>query len=221
MAHRVEYRSIGCNLRRLGALYSGALIISQLVLYGPGLYFKVCASAEASGPVFNIAARQEAAITTLEVGTPIKRRMEPDGVQLYRVSLAAGQYLRVIVDQQGADVVASLLGPNGQRIIRADGITGSTGPEPLSVIAEEPGEYRIEVRLSGKKAPAGYYEIRIAALRSPTGLRSTVRRPGRCTGPTPARCRRSRYRAPSRRGTYREKYFTSSPLVAFFRPDDW
>ncbi len=168
VAHRIGYYSITRNLLRWRALYPVAVIISLLALSGPGPYFEVCASTEGPGPVLNLAAPQDANVTTLEVGAPIKRKIEPDTAHLYRVSLAAGQYLRAIVDQQGADVVATLLGPNGQRIIQADSITGSTGPEPLSLIAEESGEYRIEVRLPNKKAPAGYYEIRIEALRPPT-----------------------------------------------------
>jgi CHAT domain-containing protein/Tfp pilus assembly protein PilF len=111
---------------------------------------------------------QDTSVTALEPGAKIKREIAPDAVHIYRITLSAGQYLRVIVDQQGADVVATLLGLNGQQLIQADGITGSTGPEPLSFIAEEAGEHRIEIRLSNPKAPAGLYEIRIEALRAPT-----------------------------------------------------
>ena len=74
----------------------------------------------------------------------------------------------MIVDQQGADVVASLLGPNGQRILEADGMTGSTGPEALSLVADEAGEHRIEIHPADKKAPVGRYEIKVEALRTPT-----------------------------------------------------
>ena len=112
--------------------------------------------------------QQDSRVTSLEPGVTIKREIEPDAIHIYRITLSAGQYLRAIVEQQGADVVATLFGPKGQQIIQADGITGSTGPEPLSFIAEEAGEHRIEIRLSNPKAPAGRYEIRIEALRAPT-----------------------------------------------------
>ena len=167
LTRRIGYYLMPRKLRSLRSLYS-AVIINLMAISCSGLYFKVSAIAETRGAVVNAAQRQDTNVTTLEVGRPIKRKIEPDEVHLYRISLTAGQYFRVIVDQQGADVVATLLGPNGQRIIQADSIAGATGPEPLSLIVEEPGEYRIDVRLTNKKAPAGYYEIRIEALRAPT-----------------------------------------------------
>jgi CHAT domain-containing protein/tetratricopeptide (TPR) repeat protein len=66
------------------------------------------------------------------------------------------------------DVAVSLLGPNAGLIIKADGPSGATGPEPISVIAEETGEYRIEVGLPSKKPSVGSYVITMEALRSPT-----------------------------------------------------
>jgi CHAT domain-containing protein/Tfp pilus assembly protein PilF len=119
-------------------------------------------------PSTHPARQQNAEIKTLEVDTPIKREADGSTPHLYRVSLTNGQYLRVVVDQQGVDVAVTLLGPKGDQIIKADGPSGSAGPEPLSVIVGETGEYRVEVRLPDKKPPAGSYVIRMEALRSPT-----------------------------------------------------
>ncbi len=120
-------------------------------------------------PISPKAARRQAAnVETLEQGSPIKRSIEGDAAHIYRVSLTAGQYLRAILDKQGADVVATLLGPDGRRIILAAAPNGTRGTEPISLVAEESGEYRIEVRPFDKKAPVGDYEIRIEALRPAT-----------------------------------------------------
>jgi CHAT domain-containing protein/Tfp pilus assembly protein PilF len=164
MEHRSEYYLIARNLP--GLQFFSTVLLSLVA--GSCLYFDASAATKFPSEILRAAQHQESGITSLEVGAPIKRRIEPDTTHVYLVPLSAGQYFRAIVDQQGADVVATLLAPNGQRLIQVDGITGSTGPEPLSLIAEEAGEHRIEVRLSNKKAPAGLYEIRIEALRPPT-----------------------------------------------------
>ncbi len=119
-------------------------------------------------PLLHLVQQPDAEIRTLEAGAPIKREADGSAVHLYRVSVVAGQYLRVVVDQQGVDVKVTLFGPNGQQIMQADGPSGANGPEPLSAIAESAGEYRIEVRLPDKKPPAGAYVINLEALRSPT-----------------------------------------------------
>jgi tetratricopeptide (TPR) repeat protein len=160
------YRSRNGKLLRGQALYSFAIIL--LAVCCSGGYYSVFASPSRGITSPNPAQQQSADVRTLEVDSPIKREADGNAVHLYRVSLANGQYLRVVVDQQGVDVAVTLLGPKGGRILKADGPGGSTGPEPLSVIVEETGEYRIEVRLSDKKPPAGSYVIRIEALRSPT-----------------------------------------------------
>ena len=166
MAHGSRHYSIAGKLPALQFFFGVALSLTAVSC--SGLYFKASASPKSPSGVLRATQQRDSGAAPLEVGAPIKRQIEPDAVHIYRISLAAGQYFRAIVDQQGADVVVTLLGPNGQRVIQTDGVTGSTGPEPLTLIAEEAGEYRIEVRLSGKKAPAGIYQIRIEALRSPT-----------------------------------------------------
>jgi CHAT domain-containing protein/Tfp pilus assembly protein PilF len=135
-------------------------------LAGPALCSNAHAAREPRHPTARPAQAQQADVTRLEVGVPIRRKLEPNAAHLYQVSLSAGQYLRVVVLQQGIDVVATLLGPKGQPLIQSDSPNGPTGPEPLSLVAEESGAYRIAVRPSDEKAPAGDYEIRLEALRA-------------------------------------------------------
>src|SRR5438552_1509023 len=123
------------------------LAIVMLAVCCSGGYCKVSAAPRGRIPALILGPQENPEIRTLEVDTPIKREADGNALHLYRIALANGQYLRVVVDQQGADVAVTLIGPDGQRIIKADGPSGSTGPEPISVIAEQTGEYRIEVRL--------------------------------------------------------------------------
>lgn len=166
MAHHSRHYLIASNLPALEFFFS--VILSLTALTCSGLYCQASAATKSPSEVLHATQQQNSGATLLEAGAPIRRQIAPDAVHVYRITLSAGQYFRAIVEQQGADVVATLLDPNGQRVLQADGVTGSTGPEPLSLIAEEAGEHRIEVRLSNKRTPAGFYEIKIEALRAPT-----------------------------------------------------
>ncbi len=104
----------------------------------------------------------------LELDKPIERELAGDQVHSYSIALTAGQYLYVVVDQRGIDVVVSLFGPDGRKLIEVDSPNYWRGPEPLSMTAETTGNYRLEVRSSEKTALAGRYEARIVELRAAT-----------------------------------------------------
>src|SRR5262249_32038291 len=70
----------------------------------------------------------------LEPGKAIERAMAGGEAHDYKVSLKAGQFLHVVVDQRGIDVVASLFGPDGKRIAEVDSPNGDRGPEPVQVV---------------------------------------------------------------------------------------
>jgi len=107
-------------------------------------------------------------VTTLEPGLPIERDLKGGEAHTFQVKLASGQFLHVVVDQRGVDVVVTLLRPGGEQVARADSPNGSYGPEPVVVAAAESGDYRLEVSSPNKNAPAGRYEIKILALREAT-----------------------------------------------------
>jgi len=104
----------------------------------------------------------------LVVGVPIERELAGGETHSYRVTLAAGQYLRVIVDQRGIDVVVRLFGPDGQQVTEVNRPNGAQGPEPVSVVAEDSSNYRLEVSSPGKEAAPGHYEVRIEEMRPAT-----------------------------------------------------
>jgi CHAT domain-containing protein len=115
-------------------------------------------------------------VPALALGDPVKREMAGGETRLFRIAVNAGQYLRVVVQQQGIDVTVVLIGPDQRRLLEVDSPNGNFGPEPISAVAEVSGEYQIEVRPSDKKAAAGAFEIRVEALREPTPAdRSRVR----------------------------------------------
>jgi CHAT domain-containing protein len=111
----------------------------------------------------HLATAQE--VTTLESGSPIVKSLKGGETHAYRVHLSAGWFLHVVVDQKGIDVVVTALAPDGHALTRVDSPNGMNGAEPLVMIADGMGDYRLEVSSPNKQAPAGRYDIRILALR--------------------------------------------------------
>jgi CHAT domain-containing protein/Tfp pilus assembly protein PilF len=104
----------------------------------------------------------------LEPGQSIKRELAGDDSHTYQIKLGAGQYLKVVVEQQGIDVVAQVSGSDGKQILEFDSERMSQGREEVSLIAEAAGAFLLIVRPKQNGTPAGSYEIRIEELRVAT-----------------------------------------------------
>src|SRR5262245_14475437 len=107
-------------------------------------------------------------VQTLETGKPHKRRLAGGQQHTYRIRLAADQFLKAIIEQDGIDVAASLLGPDGKQIMGLDSESRLRGPETVEQVAEAEGDYLLVVQARRKEAPVGAYEIRIEELRAAT-----------------------------------------------------
>lgn len=112
--------------------------------------------------------KMEQDVHPLELGKPIERELKGGEVHSYTIVLAAGQYVHLVVDQRGIDVVVTLFGPDGKQIIDVDSPNGTQGPEPVSVVSESSGTYRLDVRSLEKNAVAGRYEVKVEELRGAT-----------------------------------------------------
>jgi len=102
------------------------------------------------------------------MGKPIERELAGGQTHAYQITLAEGQFLNVIVEQRGIDVVVRLLGPDGKLIAEFDSEIRQQGQETVSQVAEVAGSYRLSVQAKEKGAPAGRYEIRVVELRAAT-----------------------------------------------------
>jgi tetratricopeptide (TPR) repeat protein len=105
----------------------------------------------------------------LEPGKAIKRILAGADGHTYQIRLSAGQFAKVIVEQQGIDIVSQLSGPGGERIAEFDTESSSRGQELAGFVAGAEGVYRLVVRSKQKNAPTAGYEIRIEELRDATG----------------------------------------------------
>lgn len=92
----------------------------------------------------------------------INKEMSGGQIHPYRLDLEEGQFVRLIVDQQGIDVVIRLFGPEGgSPVTVVDSPTGTQGPETVIEVAAVSGSYGVEVRAVEKDAPAGHYELTV------------------------------------------------------------
>jgi CHAT domain-containing protein/Tfp pilus assembly protein PilF len=104
----------------------------------------------------------------LTPGAPVERELKGGEAHSYRITLAAGQYLRAVVDQRGIEVALTLHGSENQPVRPFYGPSSSQGPKELSLVAEVSGDYRLDIRAVENEAEPGRYEVRIHERREAT-----------------------------------------------------
>jgi tetratricopeptide (TPR) repeat protein len=103
----------------------------------------------------------------LEFNKPVERDFQGGQTDVYTIQLHAGQFLHVVVEQKGIDVVLQLVGPDRKTIVEADSPNGAWGPEPASLIAEASGTFAIGVLSLDEASAPGKYQITVTDLRPP------------------------------------------------------
>ena len=113
--------------------------------------------------------QQKSETTPVVVGQTVARELRGGEQHVYLVTLSAGQYARVVVEQKGIDVELGLSAGDGKRLLEVDNnLSGTRGMEVISLVAEVGGAYLFDVRSLEKEATAGRYEFRIDELRPAT-----------------------------------------------------
>src|SRR5215475_13533274 len=113
-------------------------------------------------------AQEDQPVRRLESGKPIERELAGGQSHDYQLTLADGQYVNLVVDQRGIDVVVKLFGPDGKAIMEFDSESRVQGQESVSLVAEAGGSYQLSVQSKLNRSAAGRYEIRIEELRAAT-----------------------------------------------------
>jgi CHAT domain-containing protein/tetratricopeptide (TPR) repeat protein len=126
-------------------------------------------AAHSKSEVSRLRPQEQASAYSLVVGQPVVREMRGGEQHMYQVSLSAGQYARITVEQKGIDVVLASLGADGRPLLEVDNnLSGTRGMEVVSLVAEVSGAYLFNVRSLQKSASVGRYEVRIEDLRVAT-----------------------------------------------------
>ncbi|HVS31702.1 MAG TPA: hypothetical protein VMS98_09625, partial [Thermoanaerobaculia bacterium] len=76
-----------------------------------------------------LAAGQEN-VTPLERGQPVERQLAGGETHSYSLALETGDFLRVVFDQRGIDVVVTVYGPDQQKVVDVNA-SGARGTELL------------------------------------------------------------------------------------------
>ncbi|HWP43188.1 MAG TPA: CHAT domain-containing tetratricopeptide repeat protein [Blastocatellia bacterium] len=113
-------------------------------------------------------AQSENEARPLETGKPVEREIAAGESHSYTIALESGQYMRLLVKAEGADVVTILDGPGGKRLNKEDTRYHSQRVAEILVVTEESGIYRLRVESPDKKAAPGRYRLGIEELRAAT-----------------------------------------------------
>lgn len=111
---------------------------------------------------------RQADITVLEPGPAIERRLVRGDEHRYQLVLTTGEYLSVVVEQLGIDVVVQVRSPGDNAIADFQQEIRSRGEERVDVVDERDGTYTLLVKPGPGRAAPGSYTIRIADRRTAT-----------------------------------------------------
>ncbi|MBX7223283.1 MAG: CHAT domain-containing protein [Blastocatellia bacterium] len=136
-----------------------SLVCGFAVLFAVGFLF-IGVSAQVS--------QTAADAVPLPADKPLEQELKGGDRHNYTVSLEKGTYLHAVVEQKGIDVLVTVYGPDGAKLVAVDSPNGTQGPEPVYLIAEQSGLYRLEVSSLEKNAPAGRYEAKVVENRPST-----------------------------------------------------
>ncbi len=101
----------------------------------------------------------------LKLNKVIKRELKGGERHQYQVVVGEGQYLHLMVEQMGIDVVLAFNGPDGGELLRLDTPNGERGSESLSYIAARAGNYQLAISSLNDNAQIGVYKVQVKELR--------------------------------------------------------
>lgn len=99
------------------------------------------------------------------LGDRLEGELEPGASESYHLDAAAGHYLHVVVEQQGVDVVVTLVGPDGESLLQMDRPIDDQGPEPIFAITGMTGRHVLRLDASAQASRPGNYVIRLLEYR--------------------------------------------------------
>jgi hypothetical protein len=109
--------------------------------------------------------------TRLEPGQTVTREIAGGQSHTYQITLRAGQFLRVVVEQKGIDLTLALALPQdeaGRQVAEVD--LTRVDLESLSYEAIVSGDYRFTIRALGAATLTGTYQARLERKETVTAL---------------------------------------------------
>jgi|GEM_PF-549471 len=94
----------------------------------------------------------------LAPGQTVERELKGGEAHTHIINLRQGEFLHVLVEQQGVNVVMTLRNRAGAKLVEVD-LLDEYGPEPVSFEATAGGDYLLEVRPVNATVRAGRYSV--------------------------------------------------------------
>jgi hypothetical protein len=107
-------------------------------------------------------------VEALQSGASIEHTLAAGQTQRFSINLEKDQFLQLVVEQHGIDVLVRVFSPEGKTVGEFDSPNGKEGPENISLVSEAAGLYRIDVAPLTQDVEPGRYEIKILELRAAT-----------------------------------------------------
>src|ERR1017187_4411260 len=104
----------------------------------------------------------------LELHHLVGRDLGPGQADLFTVDATAGQFLRVVADQKGVNVLLRIVDPEGKVLVTANRPNNGSGPQAMSAIVARSGSLQIKVEIAPDTHLEGQYAIELTDLRDPT-----------------------------------------------------
>lgn len=106
---------------------------------------------------------------TLQLNTPIERKLGPSDSHNYTITLEENTFAQLVVEQRGIDAIVKVSSPAGKSLGDFDSPNGADGPENVSFVAVTAGAYRIVVApLTPGGTSSGQYQIKLIEVRQAT-----------------------------------------------------
>lgn len=102
----------------------------------------------------------------LEPNKPIESEIKAGETQSYLIKLEKGQFLYSVVDLQNIDLDVKLFGADEQKLYEAGNLSGGLKIKTVFFVADNLGDYRLEITGRSGGKPQGNYTVRIAELRA-------------------------------------------------------
>ncbi|HEY5838345.1 MAG TPA: tetratricopeptide repeat protein, partial [Pyrinomonadaceae bacterium] len=115
-----------------------------------------------------VAAQDDKDVRALVRDHRVERSLESKQLHVYRIPAAVGHFLSIAVEQPDTDVVVALFAPDGAKVFQTTSADFRLNRTRVYAIANQVGDYRMEVRAFDQGAPAGRYSITLDALRQAT-----------------------------------------------------
>lgn len=122
----------------------------------------VCSSSVLSHhlrPSFEDRAVDSQSTAQLAAGHTVQQNIDGGEVKRFTLELGVGESTQIRVKWLGLDLDIVLLDPDGQRLLTTSIPVRGVGPVPISIVAERPGTYSLEIRPVEQVKVTGTFEI--------------------------------------------------------------